>query len=240
MKKILKIVLCLTLALLTLVSCKGENNGDSTSPDDFLKKEGNPNMLQFSPLNEGETLAVMHTNMGDITFRFFPEQAPKTVKNFLTHAQEGYYDNVTFHRVMDNFMIQGGDPTATGRGGESIWGDKFEDEFSNKLYNFYGALCMANAGPNTNGSQFFIVQTREYDELFARRYVTTGWHTEEAIEQYKKVGGCFWLDKAHTVFGQVVDGMDTVEKIAKVSVDRNSKPYEDVVIIGIDVTTYTK
>lgn len=237
MKKGLRILICMTLLLLLLVSCKVTTN-DKFNADEFLKKEGNQNMLQFSELKQGETLAIMHTNMGDITFRFFPEQAPKTVNNFLTHAKNGYYDNTTFHRVINDFMIQGGDPTATGYGGESIYGDKFEDEFSDKLYNFYGALCMANSGANTNGSQFFIVQEKNYDEISARPYVNSGWHTQEAKEQYKKVGGCFWLDARHTVFGQVVKGMDVVEDIARVKVDRNSKPLYDVVIESIEVITY--
>lgn len=106
----------------------------------------------------GEEIAVMHTNMGDISIRFFPEAAPKAVKNFITHAKNGYYNGVTFHRVIQDFMIQGGDPEGTGRGGESIYGDSFEDEFHAKLLNIRGSLSMANAGVNTNGSQFFINQ----------------------------------------------------------------------------------
>lgn len=102
--------------------------------------------------------AVIKTTMGDITVQLYPEEAPKTVENFITHAKDGYYDGITFHRVIRNFMIQGGDPTGTGRGGESIWGERFTDEFSDKLHNFRGALSMANGGSNTNGSQFFIVQ----------------------------------------------------------------------------------
>lgn len=108
---------------------------------------------------EGETVAIIHTNMGDISLRFFPEAAPKAVENFLTHAKEGKYNGVIFHRVMEEFMIQGGDfEKGDGTGGKSIWGDSFEDEFSPKLMNIRGSLAMANAGPKTNGSQFFINQ----------------------------------------------------------------------------------
>ncbi len=238
MKNILKTALCLTLAIFMLVSCKGNTNENKEIKyvgDALLQEKGDKNMLQFSPMTVGETIAIMHTTMGDITFRFFPDQAPKAVMNFINHANDGYYNGVTFHRVMQEFMIQGGDPTGTGYHGESIWGEDFEDEFSNKLYNFYGALCMANSGANTNGSQFFIVQTDEYDEAAAARYVNTGWHTEEAKEQYKKIGGCFWLDGKHTVFGQVISGMHVVEDIAKVEVDADDKPLEDVVITSIDV-----
>ncbi len=110
---------------------------------------------------EGETVAIMHTSMGDISIRFFPEAAPKAVTNFLTHAKNGYYDGIIFHRVMEDFMIQGGDPTATGSGGENIWGIRgFEDEFSDKLQNIRGSLSMANGGVSTNGSQFFINQKK--------------------------------------------------------------------------------
>ncbi len=108
----------------------------------------------------GEQVAVMHTSMGDISIRFFPEAAPKAVENFITHAKEGYYDGLLFHRVMEDFMIQGGDPKGDGTGGESIWGEAFEDEFDQKLLNLRGALSMANSGPGTNGSQFFINQAR--------------------------------------------------------------------------------
>ncbi len=108
----------------------------------------------------GDTVAVMHTTKGDIAIRFFPEAAPKAVENFITHAKNGYYDGLTFHRVSENFMIQGGDPKGDGTGGESIWGKAFEDEFDQKLINLRGSLVMANSGPNTNGSQFFINQTR--------------------------------------------------------------------------------
>ena len=106
----------------------------------------------------GDLVAIMHTNMGDISIRLFPEFAPKTVENFTTHAKNGYYDGLTFHRVIKDFMIQGGDPDGTGAGGKSIWGDSFEDEFDKKLLNIRGSLAMANSGPATNGSQFFINQ----------------------------------------------------------------------------------
>lgn len=106
----------------------------------------------------GDQIAVMHTSMGDISIRFFPEAAPKAVENFVTHAKDGYYNNLTFHRIINDFMIQGGDPKGDGTGGESIYGKTFDDEFDSKLHNFRGALAMANSGPNTNGSQFFINQ----------------------------------------------------------------------------------
>ena len=125
-------------------------------------KEHEPG-YQLEMPEKGEEVAILHTSMGDIYMRFFPEAAPMAVENFVTHAKEGYYDGLIFHRVMNDFMIQGGDPLGTGRGGESINGGKFEDEFSNKLYNLRGAVAMANSGPDTNGSQFFINQKKTCD-----------------------------------------------------------------------------
>ena len=118
-------------------------------------------MYQFEKPAKESKVAIMETEKGTIKLYFFPEYAPKAVENFLTHAEQGYYNGITFHRVINDFMIQGGDPTGTGRGGESIWGHSFEDEFDVKLRNYRGALSMANAGPCTNGSQFFIVQAKE-------------------------------------------------------------------------------
>lgn len=113
---------------------------------------------QLEQPEKGEQVAIMHTSMGDISLRFFPEAAPKTVENFIQHAKDGYYDGLKFHRVIEDFMIQGGDPKGNGTGGVSIYGDKFEDEFSDKLFNLRGSVAMANSGADTNGSQFFINQ----------------------------------------------------------------------------------
>lgn len=137
---------------------------------------------------EGEEVAVLHTSMGDICIRLFPEAAPKAVENFKTHIKDGYYNGLTFHRVWNDFMIQGGDPTGTGTGGESIWGETFEDEFCEKLLNIRGALAMANSGVDTNGSQFFINQAK--DNINRKNYnydSTVSTYTEyfkQAYEQY--------------------------------------------------------
>jgi cyclophilin family peptidyl-prolyl cis-trans isomerase len=139
--------------------------------------------------------AVMHTNHGDITLELFDDDAPKTVGNFKKLAGDSFYDGVIFHRVIKDFMIQGGDPTGTGRGGP---GYTFEDEINdNKIVR--GALAMANAGPNTNGSQFFIVTT----------------------------DAAPWLDGKHTVFGRVVEGMEVVDKIEASDTDQNDKPRDE-------------
>jgi peptidyl-prolyl cis-trans isomerase B (cyclophilin B) len=147
--------------------------------------------------------ATIHTNRGAIAVELFDDDAPKTVGNFTKLARDGFYDGVIFHRVIPDFMIQGGDPTGTGSGGP---GYTFEDEFNdNKVVR--GALAMANAGPNTNGSQFFIVTT-------------------EAAP---------WLDGKHTVFGRVTNGMDVVDAISASDTDGRDRPRQDVVIERVDV-----
>jgi cyclophilin family peptidyl-prolyl cis-trans isomerase len=148
--------------------------------------------------------ATLHTNHGAIAIELFDNDAPKTVENFLKLARDGFYDGVIFHRIIPDFMIQGGDPTGTGSGGP---GYQFEDEFNDKKV-VRGALAMANAGPNTNGSQFFIVTT-------------------EAAS---------WLDGKHTVFGTVTDGMDVVDAIAAVETDGRDRPRTDVTIERIDLS----
>ncbi len=192
--------------------------------------------LQLKPVETGDMVAIFKTNMGDFKVKLFPSEAPKTVENFVTHAKNGYYNGLIFHRVIKDFMIQGGDPTGTGMGGESIYGHSFEDEFSPKLHNLRGALSMANAGPNTNGSQFFIVQAdavpanmleqmKEMPEAFP----------EEIVNAYDKMGGTPWLDFRHTVFGQVIEGMNIVDSIANVKVGNSDKPIVAVVIECIAV-----
>ncbi len=193
-------------------------------------------MNQLSKPLDGELVAVMHTTMGDISIRLFPDHTPKTVENFVTHAKDGYYNGITFHRVINDFMIQGGDPTATGCGGESIWGRSFKDEFHPDLHNLRGALSMANAGPNTNGSQFFIVQAKTVaPQLLAQMKQIPDSFPEQVVENYAAVGGTPHLDYRHSVFGQVFDGMDVVDAIAAVKTDYNDKPIEDVKIISIDI-----
>ncbi len=192
---------------------------------------------QLDKPQSGDTIAVIHTNMGDISVRLFADLVPKTVENFVTHAKNGYYNGIIFHRVINNFMIQGGDPTGTGRGGESIWGTSFKDEFAVELHNVRGALSMANAGPNTNGSQFFIVQSKDIDAgLLSQMKQLSDSFPENIVEAYAENGGTPWLDFKHSVFGHVFEGMDVVDKIAGVRVDMLDKPFEDVVIEGIDIS----
>lgn len=178
--------------------------------------------------------ATIHTSLGDIQVQLFADQAPKTVTNFTKLADKGYYDGVIFHRVIPDFMIQGGDPTGTGRGGDSIYGRPFEDEFSDQLFNFNGALSMANAGPNTNGSQFFIVSNQHVPENLVGEMKAVG-YPAPVVDHYQAVGGTPWLDHHHTVFGQVTSGMDVVEQISQVDRDGMDKPKQDVVIKTVTV-----
>lgn len=179
-------------------------------------------------------VATFKTNKGDFAIKLFPKQAPKTVENFLGLVAKNYYDGIIFHRVIKDFMIQGGDPTGTGMGGQSLWGAPFEDEFSNELFNIRGALSMANAGPATNGSQFFIVQNQNMPAQMEEQMVAAG-YPKEIIEAYQQ-GGTPWLDYRHTVFGQVVSGMEIVDEIANVETGIQDKPVEDVVIKTIEVS----
>ncbi|EOL44140.1 cyclophilin type peptidyl-prolyl cis-trans isomerase [Enterococcus phoeniculicola] len=177
--------------------------------------------------------ATIKTNRGNITVQLFSELVPKTVNNFVELAKKGYYDGVIFHRVIPDFMIQGGDPTGTGMGGESIYGSAFEDEFTPNLFNLRGALSMANSGPNTNGSQFFIVNNQNVPANMLGQLEGAGFPAE-IIEAYKG-GGTPWLDMRHTVFGHVIDGMEVVDDIAGAQRGPQDKPVYDIVIEGIDI-----
>lgn len=165
--------------------------------------------IQTQPLQNGDIAAVMKTTNGTMTIKLFTKEVPKTTLNFMWLAQKGYYNGIIFHRVIKGFMIQGGDPTGTGMGGESIYGEKFDDEFHSDLTNIPYSLSMANAGPNTNGSQFFINQ------------VDNG-----------------FLNNKHAVFGQVVEGTENVDKIAKSKTDGQDKPTKEVKIISLDIKEY--
>lgn len=236
--------------------CGGEQKAQE--PDN-----GNSTVLQAQMPEEGEEVAVITTSKGDITLRFFPEEAPKAVENFKTLAKNGYYDGVIFHRVIEDFMIQTGDPTGTGTGGESCWGEDFEDEVSEKLHFYRGALAMANRGPNTNGSQFFIVQQKNVLEdaltalqeardsnegelgltLHDEYFTFNDLFPDEVLDHYREQGGAAHLEyafgAAYTIFGQVIDGMDVVDAIAAAETDAGDKPVEEITIEKIVFENYT-
>ncbi len=219
---------------------------------------------QLEGVKAGDTIATIHTNKGDIKVWFFPEYAPKAVENFTTHAKEGYYDNVIFHRVIEGFMIQGGDPKGDGTGGESIWGEPFEVEPSFALRHFRGALCMAKASYDPSiGSQFYIVQNNGlsdeektqleqlksksddvyYEDDKVKLTVGESAFPEKVIDEYIENGGTPSLDLQYTVFGQVYEGMEVVDAIAAVEKTTGgdgaeSKPVEDIIIESVEVGTY--
>lgn len=233
-------------------SSSDDSEGDEEESSGFMKDVKNLSSEeavskaenQMSEPNEGDQIAIFHIkNYGDIKVKFFEEVAPKAVENFVTHAKDGYYNGVIFHRVIEEFMIQGGDPEGTGYGGESIWGSGFDEELSVDALPYRGALCMASSGTGTSslGSQFYIVQANynEEKEIYLDNYGLGNFK-----EAYKKFGG----DLAdlvgygqYTTFGQVIEGMDIVDKIAKVETNpSNDKPLEDVIIESIEITTYNK
>ncbi len=182
------------------VGCQAQNKENET----LINK---PEKDVMSEVEDSMLVAVMKTNMGTVEIELFEKQTPKTVENFSGLAKKGYYNGVIFHRVIPNFMIQGGDPTGTGRGGESLWDKKFSDEFVSELkHSEPGVLSMANAGPNTNGSQFFIT------------VIPTP-----------------WLDGKHTIFGKVINGMDVVYAISKVQTGAMDKPVKDVIIEEVNL-----
>ena len=199
----------------------------STQTMTYSGKE--PVGFQFEQPAKGEEIAVLHTEKGDIRLRLFPDKAPNAVNNFKALIKVGYYDGITFHRVIDDFMIQGGDPTGTGSGGKSIWGTDFGYEFNTNLLHFRGALSMAHSQlAASNASQFFIVNARPAGEAAIRQTLSQyGQHgydtsqvTDEIIKLYGEKGGTPWLDgimnsEGHTVFGQAfADDMDVVDAIA--------------------------
>lgn len=257
-------------------------NSTATTTEQKVLHTENKVGFQLEQPKAGEKAAVLSTNYGDIYIRLFPEIAPKAVQNFIGLIEKGYYNGLIFHRVINNFMIQGGDPTGTGSGGESIWGKgkSFEDEFCSELLNIRYSLAMANSGVNTNGSQFFINQApasqfsrvdydaatkkqqmeyyynqnvQQYGTSFTQYYPTLDSFIEanggivpipdEVLDLYEEKGGNIHLDGAwrtsggHTVFGQVYQGMDVVDKIAEVETGSNDKPVKDVVIESAKIIT---
>ena len=198
-----KIIFFVLLAL-TFSSCL--KNFKTVNLNNEYKKGVTLDTLMNLKDNE-QLVATIETSLGKIEIELYAKEVPKTIKNFVGLALEGYYNGVIFHRVIKDFMIQSGDSTGTGMGGKSIYGNDFEDEFVNSLHhNTPGILSMANAGPNTNRSQFFIT-----------------------------VAATPWLDRKHTIFGKVTDGMDVVYQISNVQTARGDKPVKDVVMKNVTI-----
>lgn len=192
----------------SIASVAPTSSASTTTPDSATPSSvAAPAAFKFDPNKEYNVL--METTMGNIKLKLYNKVAPKTVENFVTLASRKYYDGIIFHRVIDGFMIQGGDPTGTGTAGESAWGGKFEDEFSNDVkFDKAGLLAMANSGPATNGSQFFITLSSSATEH---------------------------LHMKHSIFGEVIEGMDVVNAIGKTGIDPRNKPIVDVVMKKVTV-----
>ena len=201
-------------------------------------------ILNYTAPVEGEKIVVIHVkDYGDIKVKLFPERLPEACENFSILAQTGYYDELIFHRVIENFMIQSGDPKGDGTGGECYQGGYFDGGSDLQLINVCGALAYANSGStSTDGSQFYIVtgETMTAQELDEISEVYQVYYTSEARELYQQYGGAPWLDGGnYTVFGQVIDGMDIVEAISHVKTDpETNKPKESVYIESVTIEQY--
>lgn len=246
---------CLLLSVVAFAGCgtKKDSQDKQETTAEASKKEvlskykvpkitGAKKTDQLADAQKGETVAVMKVKgYGEIKFKFFLKQAPLAVKNFVTLADNGYFNGQKFHRVINDFMIQSGDPTGTGTGGESIWGETFENEISDQLLPLRGALCMANSGADgTNGSQFFVVQAKADT---AKQVMDEGTmeFTDEQREKFLDQGGYPSLNGSYTVFGQMIDGYDVLDRIAASETQDNgsgeeSQPVKDIVIEKITIS----
>lgn len=228
----------LALSVGLLAACGTSNSTSSTKESSTKTTESSVDLNKLdlpqlsTDVSKDEYLVEMVTTEGSVKIKLFPKQAPKAVENFVKHAKDGYYKDTPFHRVIQDFMIQGGDPKGDGTGGESIWKKGFKTEVSNQLYNIRGALSMARASSrDSNGSQFFIVTNNEdVSDGLAIQY-----YPEKIIDAYKK-GGAPSLDGDYTVFGQVIEGMDVVDKIAGGEVKANDSGEKSTPVDPVKVT----
>ena len=260
-KRYLALALAAVMAF-GIAGCGGdkaaENNTNTETNVDTTE------ILQAQMPAEGEEIAVITTSEGVVKMRFFPEEAPKAVENFKTLAKEGYYDGLIFHRVINEFMVQTGDPTGTGKGGASCWGEAFKTEVSERLHFYRGAVAMANAGPDTNGSQFFIVQQHEAMEDMLKMlqeardnneeeigvtltdgnfYTLSQLYPDAVLNHYREQGGSVHLEyvfgNGYSIFGQVFEGLEAVDAIAAAETDENDKPVKEITIESITFESYT-
>ena len=199
-------------------------------------------VLNYTPPAQGDDIIVMKVkDYGEIKIRLFPELLPEACENFVTLANDGYYDELIFHRVISDFMIQGGDPKGDGTGGESCWGGQFDGGVSSQLIHLPGALAYANAGmTSTDGSQFYIVTGQDVDNAFLDTLTEQNaiYFSQEARELYTQHGGTPVLDGNYTVFGQVIDGLDIVEAISHVETNADDKPKKAVYLESVRTEPY--
>lgn len=243
-KKITALAVGILVLTTTFTACGNKSGSEVEIPK--LEDLGEPaaatgKMLNYTAPEKGEDIIVMSIkDYGDVKIKLFPEQAPKGVANFKTLAKKNYYNGLIFHRIIQNFMIQGGDPLGNGTGGACVWGDKFDGGVSDDLSHVAGAVAYANSGAtSTNGSQFYIVTGEKYTDDILSMYESSGYSWKDEVkEAYKEYGGAPWLDGQYTIFGQVFDGLDIVFDIQNVETDASDKPSKDVIIDKITVEKY--
>lgn len=237
----------ITAILLSSLMLTGFTAGCGDKDAKMTVKDGE--YVNFTAPEKGEEVAVITIkDFGDVKVKLFPDLAPKAVENFVDLAKDGYYNDLIFHRVIKDFMIQGGDPKGDGTGGESKWGGSFDGGVTKGLYHFVGAVAYANSGSTaTDGSQFYIVTGADIGDDMMNQYVQAyagiGKPLSDAVQKkYKEIGGAIHLDGymgEYTVFGQVYYGLDVAEAVSKVEVNaENSKPLEDVVIEKVSIEKY--
>ncbi len=228
------VALCLAL----FAACKPASSAASTAskPPEAPKSAE----LQLQPPGEGAPVVTVETTKGTFKVVLFPDLAPLACRNFLDLCKSGYYNNLVFHRILKDFLIQSGDPTGSGTGGESIYKKPFPSEYTDKLRHFRGALAMAAAEPGKNTSQFYIVTAppSAISAEMSAKMKEQGWR-QGVLDAYAAVGGAPYLDYQYTVFGQVYEGMATVDKIATTAADKEGKPKEEVKILKITIGSYT-
>lgn len=205
-------------------------------------KDGISDMANYTLPEKGEEIVVMTIkDKGTVKIKLFPDLLPRACANFVGLACNGYYDGLSFHRVISDFMIQGGDPEGTGMGGECIWGLRFDGGTSEYLYHVKGALAYANSGStSTDGSQFYVVVGQKFSEDLFEKYKNPSFeYTDAARQAYLDEGGAPWLDGDYTVFGQVFEGIEIIEDVCNNTVvDSTDKPVDDVIIEKIEIVTY--
>lgn len=226
MKRLIAVILC---RCVLFAGCGGTGLGGE-------KLNVKSDEAQFRTPQSGDVTAVIETSRGTIKVLLFPDVAPLAVQNFILLAQNGYYDGLTFHRAIEDFLIQTGSPDGSANGGRSAWGLDFPDEFSDLAHNYSGALAMANRGEDTNSSQFYILTTPigKISSEKVSQMQQAGWR-EEVINAYKEAGGEPSLDYRYTVFGQVYDGLEVAYKISRAKTDKNDKPEKDVTVNSVTI-----
>lgn len=247
-KALIAAISCIAAGAMLMTGCSksSDDNTSSTDNSSDSKTADSGSVKNYTAPEVGEDIVVISVEgYGDIKIKMFDNLLPEACENFETHAKDGYYDGLIFHRVIDDFMIQGGDPLGTGTGGESIWGGSFDGGTSDELVHLTGAVAYANSGSTaTDGSQFYIVTGYQAEELTddVMSSIATSYgidFSDEEMELYQQYGGSPFLDGSYTVFGQVIDGLDIAYKIAATTEKNSSdKPDEDIVMSSVSVEQY--